>query len=98
MPAGFDSWTDDIERGDGYAIGGTGARQNIRPRQKWRADLARQARLVAIDLAILLACAGIIDLAVRARSHFLFIVAAIICLAAALWFRHQRLEHERRPR
>lgn len=98
MPAGYDSWLEDVERGDGYAIGGTGARQTVRTRPKWRAELLHLARLVAVDLTILVACAGSVGLLMLLRDVVALVVAAVAVTATGLWFRHQRLEHDRRPR
>lgn len=99
MPAGgYDSWTDDIERGEGYALGGVTVRHRVRTRAKWRAQLAHQLRLVVVDLAILLVTAAMIALTFWTRSYPLFVVSAVLVAATGLWFRHQRLENERRPR
>lgn len=98
MPAGYDSWTDEIERGEGYAIGGSVARQSVRTRPKWRAEVSHLARLAAVDLAIIVACALLVWLAAVLRSIPLAVIAAIDVTGTGLWFRHQRLERERRPR
>ena len=96
MPAGYDSWTDEIERGEGYAIGGAVHRNRVKTSRKWRAAAAHLVGLALLDLAILLASTGLAWWALVWRSKPLFVLAAVAWTFTLLFFRHQRLEHEKR--
>lgn len=96
MPAGYDSWVDEVERGEGYAIGGAVHRNRVKTRGKWRAAAAHLAALVLLDLAILVVATGAAWLAAVLRNLPMLVVAAILWTGVLLWFRHQRLEHEKR--
>lgn len=98
MRADFDSWRDDIEQGDGYAIGGAGTFRPVRIRQRWRAAIIQQLRLVILDMVVILLCAVSALLAALTRWLPFLVLTALLMTFAGLWFRHQRLAHERRPR
>lgn len=98
MQADYDSWRDDIERGDGYALGGAGTFRRVRPHKRWRAAIIDRLRLVVFDLTLLVACALAVFLLVVTRALVMLPVTAVIWAFTGLWFRHQRLDHERRPR
>lgn len=98
MRADYDSWRDEIDAGEGYALGGHGTFRPVRVRQRWRAAIAQQLRLVILDMAVVLLCVLAVFLTAVLRSVAMLAVAAILCLFAGLWFRHQRMAHERRPR
>lgn len=105
MGSDYDSWRDeipagrdDIERGHGYALGGSGRFQPVRGRQRWRVAAIDRARMALIDLTLLVACALSAWIAFLAKSVPLLVICAVAVTFTMLWFHHQRIERERRPR
>jgi len=101
--ADYDSWRDDpspepVERGHGFALGGHGTHHRVRVQARWRAVLGQRVRLALVDLGLIVFAGLMVFVAAVTRWLPLFVLAVVVIGFVSLWFRHQRMEHERRPR
>lgn len=84
----------DEEHGYGYALGSDG-NNAYRVRNRRPLGLGYRARMVAVDFSIVLVTAGMCLLAGFFRGPATGLLALSAVTIASLWFRHQRMEHER---
>lgn len=98
MTADYDSWRDDPAPTHGVGWDGN-PYHKVRVPGQWRRDVAHRTRLALVDLGMLLIPVPFIILAIFVRSPVTFCIAVLPVVWTGLWFRTQRMHHERpRPR